>query len=80
VVQKKFNAPADKIYAALYYLEGGNLVGAQFSQQSLELVEQELLQAYKEIENSDPDKVWGNVGDHCGRCKYRKICPFYRMV
>jgi CRISPR/Cas system-associated exonuclease Cas4 (RecB family) len=80
VVQKKFNAPADKIYAALYYLEGGNLVGAQFSQQSLELVEQELLQAYKEIENADPDKVWGNVGDHCARCKYRKICPFYRMV
>jgi len=80
VVQKEFGVPAHKIYAALYYLEGGNLIGAQFSQKSLDEAEQDLLKVYREIENTPPDKAWGNVGDHCKRCKFRKICPFLRVT
>ena len=80
VVQKMFDVPANKIYASLYYLEGGNLIGAQFSQESLEAVEKELLQAYLDIENTPPDKAWGNVGEHCRRCKFRKMCPFLRVT
>lgn len=80
VVQKEFNVSADKIYAALFYLEGGNLIGAQFSQQSLDEVEKDLLEVYKEIENTPPENAWGNVGDHCRRCKYRKMCPFVRLT
>jgi CRISPR/Cas system-associated exonuclease Cas4 (RecB family) len=80
VVQKQFNVPADKIFASLYYLEGGNLIGAQFSQKSLEQAEQELLNAYLEIEKTPPENAWGNVGDHCKRCKFRKMCPFVRLT
>jgi len=76
VVQKIFDVPAKKIQAALLYVEGGNLIGASFSQKSLDQAEEELLQVYKEIENRDPDKVWGKIGRHCDRCDYRSICPF----
>lgn len=80
VVQKTFDVPADKIKAALCYLEGYNIIGAQFSERSLESIDDEMLQAYLQIEQTDPDKVWGNVGDHCRRCVYRKLCPFYSLT
>ena len=78
VVQREFNIEAHNINTALYYVEGGDLIGATFSQSSLEKVEQELLKTYKSIENSDPDKVWGNVGEQCRRCDYKNMCPFYK--
>lgn len=80
VVQKKFDVPADKIRAALLYLEGGDLVGAQFSQQSLDAAEKELLDAYNQIKAADADQVQGYVGDHCRYCPYRKICPFWSLT
>jgi len=76
VVQKLFDVPADKIKAALYYVEGGNLIGATYSQKALEAAENELREGYKQIEAHDPDKVWGRIGRHCDRCEYRSICPF----
>lgn len=78
VVQKKLDIPASKIKAALYYLEGGNLVPVQFSEKSLIKAEMRLLKAYNDIEAADPDNAWGRVGPHCTRCNYRSICPFYR--
>jgi len=78
VVQKKFDVPADKIRAALYYLEGGDLVGAKFSQKSLDNIEKELLDVYLKIENKDPETVMGRVGFWCNNCDYKSICPFYR--
>ncbi len=80
VAQKHYNVPAKNIRAALYYLEGGNLIGSQFSEASLVRAEQELLEAYKQIQEMPEDKAWGNVGDWCRRCPYRKICPFYRLT
>lgn len=77
IVQKTFGAQADQIRAALYYLEGGDLIAAQFSQDSLDSAEQELLDVYNEIHGFNPDDAWGCVGDWCHRCEYRKICPFY---
>lgn len=77
VVQKEFGLPAESIKAALYYLEGENLVAAQYSEESLIEVEKELLHVYKRIEASDPDKVWGNVGWHCKNCDYNSVCQFY---
>jgi RecB family exonuclease len=79
VVQTEKNVPASKIYSALYYLEGGDLIGAKFSDQTLLNAEKSLLYTYKEIENTPEDKAWGNVGKWCSRCNYRKMCPFYRM-
>jgi hypothetical protein len=78
VVQKEFGIPAKNIKAALYYLEGENLVAASYNDESLLRVEQELKDGYIKIENSDPDKVWGNVGFHCTRCDYRTMCHFYK--
>ncbi len=78
VVQKNFGVPAENIQAALYYLDGAELVGARFTQESLDAAEKELLDAYIGIEQSNPDEVWGNVGQHCARCDYRKICTDYQ--
>jgi hypothetical protein len=76
VVQRTYDVPAKKIQAALLYVEGGNLIGAKFSQKSLDQAEDELLKTYEKIENHSPDKVWGKIGQHCDRCDYRSICPF----
>lgn len=78
VVQKEFNVAAKDIKAALYYVEGGNLVAASFSQDSLDMAEQELLQAYKDIVNTPAENARPSVGQHCKRCDYRSICPFFR--
>jgi len=80
VVQKFFNVPAENIRCALYYLEGGNLIGAKYSQEALDAAEQELIQAHKDIMEASPDQVVGNVGDHCVRCDYRSMCPFFNMI
>jgi len=77
IAQKQFGIKPENIQAALYYLEGAELIGARFSEESLDSVERELLTVYKAIENANPDTVVGNVGSHCRRCSYRKICPFY---
>lgn len=80
VVQREFDVPAKNIYAALHYLEGGDLIGARYTQESIDAAEQELLEAYKQIEETSPDDAWGNVGDHCYRCDYRDRCPFLRIT
>lgn len=78
VVQREFGIKPSNIKAALYYLEGEELVAAQYSEESLIRVEEELRNAHISIENADPDKVWGNVGWHCKNCDYATICTFYR--
>lgn len=78
VIHREFKIEPQNISTALYYVEGPQLVPARFTKQSLEKVEQELLKTYKLIEMADPDKVWGNVGEHCKRCDYRNMCPFYK--
>lgn len=80
VVQREFNVPAKNIHAALYYLEGANLVAATFSDESLLAAEKELLEAYNQIKNMPPEAAWGNVNEQCRRCDYRKICPFYSIT
>lgn len=77
VVQKEFNVDASDIKAALYYLDGAELCGAKFSNESLENVEKYMKESYLKIQSHNPEKVMGTVGDHCRRCDYRKICPFY---
>jgi ATP-dependent helicase/DNAse subunit B len=78
IVQKQFDVPAENINTALYYLEGGDLISTKFSQKSLEEAEKILLDCYDEIKNFDPEDVWGNVGNHCFRCEYSGICPFFK--
>lgn len=78
VVQREFELKAENIKAALFYLEGENLVACQYSEQSLLDVEKELREAFVLIENSNPDHVWGRVGWHCKNCEYSTICQFYQ--
>ena len=77
VVQHEFGIKPENIKAALFYLEGENLIACQYSEASLALVEQDLLDAYVMIEDADPDQVWGKVGWHCKTCDYANMCPFY---
>ena len=78
VVQKEFGIPANNIKAALYYLEDSMLLGAQYSDESLIKVEQELLKVYNDIKNADPERVYGKTGQHCARCEYKGMCKFYQ--
>lgn len=78
ILQHKFGVKPENIYCALYYLEDSELIGAKFSQQSLDDAENTLLRAYLDIENTNPDNVVGNVGEHCRRCDFNNICPFYK--
>lgn len=79
-VQREFEIEPENIKAGLYYVDGGSLVAATFTESTLIKVEQELLKTFKRIEQSDPDKVWGNVGHHCKRCDFRVKCPFYKPL
>lgn len=78
VAQLEFGIKPENIKAALYYLEGENLIAAQYSEQSLIEVEDDLRNAFYRIEKADPDKVWGSVGWHCKNCDYSSVCPFYK--
>lgn len=78
VVQREFGLKAENIKAALFYLEGEELVAAQYSQESLDAVENDLKNTFFRIEGTDADKVWGSVGWHCKQCDYGSICPFYK--
>jgi ATP-dependent helicase/DNAse subunit B len=80
VIQKHFNADPKKIKAALYFLEGGELVGASFSEKTLEAAEAKLRAAHQYVQEMDPDEVVGNVGPWCKRCDYRKLCPFWSLT
>lgn len=77
VVQRNFGIKAENIKAALFYLEGEELVGCCYSEASLQEVEKQLLESFVLIENADPDKVWGRVGWHCKNCDYATVCSFY---
>lgn len=80
IVSDTFKVPPENIKAALYYLQGGNLVAAQFNRKSLDRAKDKLLSIFKKIEEADADKVRGNVGDHCRRCDYRRCCSFYSLT
>jgi len=77
VVQREFGLKAANIKAALFYLDGENLIGCCYSEESLAQVENDLREAYIQIEGTDPDKVWGKVGWHCKTCDYGAMCSFY---
>jgi CRISPR/Cas system-associated exonuclease Cas4 (RecB family) len=78
VMQKQRGIKAEDISAALYYVEGGDLIDTQFTEESLESAEQELYNAYLRIEEKDPARAWGTIGRHCDRCEYNSICPFLK--
>lgn len=80
IVQKEFNVPAENIQAALYYVEGGDLVAAKFTQDLLDSVERDLRDTYVTIAEQHPDSVIGRVGDHCRRCDFRRVCSFYSLT
>lgn len=80
VVRRNFGAKAENIKTGLYYLDGPELVGACFSEESLDEAEKEMLETYLQIENHNPDEVWGTTGQHCRRCQYNRVCPFWKLV
>lgn len=78
VIQREWGIPAENIKAALYYLDDPcELISTGFTQETLDAVEKRLLQAYKDIENKHEDKARGSTGEHCFRCDYQEICPFF---
>lgn len=80
VVQKEFGASPENIHCCLMYLDSGNIVGATYNQQSLDEAERELLEAYIQIHEMDPEDVRGNVGQHCRRCDFRSVCKWWSLV
>lgn len=78
VVQKEFGLRAGDIRAALFYLEGEDIVHASYTEESLDSIEREMLDLYMSIESHAPEEARGVTGGHCRRCEYRDMCPFYR--
>ncbi len=80
VIRKNFNVKAENITAALYYLEGGDLFPATFTEKALDDTEAELLRTYNEIISHDPENIIPNVGNHCKRFDYKFSCPFVKLT
>jgi CRISPR/Cas system-associated exonuclease Cas4 (RecB family) len=80
VVNRIFGAKPENIRAALFYLDGADLISTRFTQESVETAEQELHETYKQIISTSPDDVYGRVGFQCKRCDYRTVCPFYSLT
>lgn len=78
VVMDHFKIDPKNIKVALYYLDGAELVAAHFTRQTLDATRDYLRNTYNSIVASVPEDVQGNVGSHCTRCDYRKVCPFYK--
>ena len=78
VVNREFGIKPENIKAALYYLEGENIIACQYSEESLLKVEDELRRAFMQIEESDPNKVWGRVDRKSTRLNSSHI-PLSRM-
>jgi ATP-dependent exoDNAse (exonuclease V) beta subunit len=80
VLQKLFGAKAEDIRAALYYVEGAELVSTKFTEESLESAEKELVDSYKRIKEMPSEEANGKLGNHCVRCEFKKHCPFYSLT
>lgn len=77
VVWRDFDISPENIQAALYYLDGGELVGAKFTEKTLIEAEATLADAFRDIRDKNPDTVVGTTGQHCRRCDYKEPCPFW---
>ena len=81
-VQIIFGVKAEDIEAGLYYVDGTksgpSLIRTRFTQESLLSAEKELLQAYNDIKNKNPDTAKGTIGWHCKYCDYTSVCPAMR--
>lgn len=77
VIQREFGTKAENIKTALYYLEDAELISTSFTQETLDTVEKRLLQVYDTIASLHPDNVIGKTGEHCFRCEFNSICPFF---
>lgn len=80
VVMKEFGIPASNISASLYYLEDAKLVPVRFCEETLLSVPKILLEAYNEIQQYNPDAVFGSVTPRCKDCQYKNVCPFYSLT
>ena len=77
IIQKEFGAKPENIRAALFYLDGANLISTTFNSYLLESAEQELLDAYNNIVRTSPEMAVARTGFHCKNCDFNNICPFY---
>jgi RecB family exonuclease len=79
VIHRNFGVDPQNIHCCLFYLDGGEgeVVGATYNLQALKEAEKELLEAYIQIHEMDPNVVRGTVGAHCNRCDFKKQCRFY---
>lgn len=80
VIHREFGAKPENIECYLYYLEGGDLIGATYNKQSLEEAEKELLDVYLQIKETKPEDAVGRVGDHCRRCPFASMCKWRSLT
>lgn len=79
-LNKKHGIPADRMQAALYYVDDRVLVPTRFTQEAIEEAEQILLNAYDEIVEMPPEHAAGRTGFHCQRCDWKNICPYAKVA
>lgn len=80
IIQKNFGAKAEDIKAGLFYLDGAELAGVTFSQESLDTIEKDFLKTYMDIESTTPEELYPRVSDQCRRCDYKGVCTYYSLT
>lgn len=78
VVNEQFKIKPENIHAALFYLEGAKMVSTNFKMENLLKTKQLLKNTFLTIESLEENKAVANVGNHCYRCDYSNVCPYYR--
>jgi CRISPR/Cas system-associated exonuclease Cas4 (RecB family) len=79
IVQKHFNISGENIAACLHYVMDNSTVGvSNFNDNDLERTEKILLDAYNQIEEIKPEQARPNIGQHCYRCEFKKLCSPYK--
>ena len=78
VVNEQFGIKPENIHAALFYLEGSKMVSTNFKMENLQKCKELLKKTFLNIESIDENKALANIGNHCYRCDYSNICPYFR--
>lgn len=79
-VYDKFEIKPENIHAALYYLEGGNLVSTNFKIENIKKTKELMRKKFTTIEKMSENMAVANVGNHCVRCDYSSICPYFNGI
>lgn len=79
-VQREFGTHAKDIHAALFYLDGAELIETTFDQDRIDSAETQLANTLKEIKETNTDNIIAWHDYKCNYCPYKNVCEFYKPM